>query len=210
MPRKPHPSSVLKNLPDEDQEALFEFLRGKSLADGVKWLFSNNGVRTNDSSLSEWRGWYETTQQVASWESDAQDFKALLVQSGTDDDLAAKIAEARFLAQATKQNDAQTFVKVMSVIERYKSRKASEKAHAENLAIKKTQTKQRDEQLKIQAADLDRKNKELQSRLDELQRQRQAAEDAMTKAKKEGGMTEDTVRIVRAALGMSTDDPAKP
>lgn len=209
MARKPPPSAVLKTLPDEVQAEIYDALQTQTIVQGVAWLAEEKGIKTNKSSLGDWRGWYETTQQISSWENDANDFKALLIRTGTDDELAAKIAEARFLAQATKQNDAETFVKVMGVIEKYKARKAGEKAHADNLGIKARQLKQRDRQLEIQKADLDRRNKELQIRLDELERQRKAAEEAITKANKDGGMTDETVKIIRRAMGMSDEEPAK-
>jgi len=181
MARKIHPSAVIKNLPDEDQAALYDFLssktivegkpRGKTLAEGVAWLFSNNGLRISDSSLSDWRGWYEMSLEVGSWENDAKEFKAMLVNTGTDDDLAAKIAEARFLCQAAKKNDAETYVKVMGVIERYKSRKAAEKQHGDKMAVKTKELAQRDRALQQAEKKLsiaEGKLKAVAEKLDEL------------------------------------------
>lgn len=198
--RKPHPSSVLKNLPDEDQEALFEFLKsGKTLAEGVKWVFSNNGVRTNDSSLSDWRGWYELNRRIHSWNADAEGVKTALMQSGNvDADLVGKIGEAVFLVRAAQEGDIKAFVQVASIVQRHTEQKAKAQEHADKMQIQA-------KRLELSTADLERKNRELEARLDEMNRQRKAAEDAITKAKTEGGMTEETVRAVREALGMKPD-----
>ena len=198
MARKPHPSSVLKTLPDDDQAALFEFLRDKTLAEGVKWLFSNNGLRTNDSSLSDWRGWYQMQRTIQGWSADVEDLKQQLADIGTDADLIPKIGEAVFLSKAAKSGDVKTFATVAAITQRHVELRSRQGEHSDKMKIA-------DKRLKIQAADLDRKNKELQSRLDELERQRKAAEDAITRANKDGGMTDETVKVIRQALGMKVD-----
>jgi hypothetical protein len=198
MARKPHPSSVLKTLPDDDQAALFEFLRDKTLAEGVKWLFSNNGLRTNDSSLSDWRGWYQMQRTIQGWSADVEDLKQQLADIGTDADLIPKIGEAVFLSKAAKSGDVKTFATVAAITQRHVELRSRQGEHSDKMKIA-------DKRLKIQAADLDRKNKELQSRLDELERQRRAAEDAITRANKDGGMTDETVKVIRQALGMKVD-----
>jgi hypothetical protein len=198
MARKPHPSSVLKTLPDDDQAALFEFLRDKTLAEGVKWLFSNNGLRTNDSSLSDWRGWYQMQRSIQGWSADVEDLKQQLADIGTDADLIPKIGEAVFLSKAAKSGDVKTFATVAAITQRHVELRSRQGEHSDKMKIA-------DKRLKIQAADLDRKNKELQSRLDELERQRRAAEDAITRANKDGGMTDETVKVIRQALGMKVD-----
>jgi hypothetical protein len=199
MARKPHPSSVLKTLPDEDQAALFEFLRDKTLAEGVQWLFSNNGLRTNDSSLSDWRGWYAMNRTIDGYLSDVDELKIKLADIGTDPDLIPKIGEAVFLGKAAKTGDAKMFATVAAITQRHTELKSRQGEHADKMKIA-------DKRLKLQAANLDRQNKELQSRLDELDRQRKAAEAAMTKANKDGGMTDETVKVIRQALGMKTDE----
>jgi hypothetical protein len=199
MARKPHPSSVLKTLPDEDQAALFEFLRDKTLAEGVQWLFSNNGLRTNDSSLSDWRGWYAMNRTIDGYLSDVDELKIKLADIGTDPDLIPKIGEAVFLGKAAKTGDAKMFATVAAITQRHTELKSRQGEHADKMKIA-------DKRLKLQAANLDRQNKELQSRLDELDRQRKAAEAAITKANKDGGMTDETVKVIRQALGMKTDE----
>lgn len=199
MARKPHPSSVLKTLPDEDQAALFEFLRDKTLAEGVQWLFSNNGLRTNDSSLSDWRGWYAMNRTIDGYLSDVDELKLKLADIGTDPDLIPKIGEAVFLGKAAKTGDAKMFATVAAITQRHTELKSRQGEHADKMKVA-------EKRLKLQAANLDRQNRELQSRLDELERQRKAAEAAITKANKDGGMTDETVKVIRQALGMKTDD----
>lgn len=198
MARKPHPSSRIKTMSDADQEALFDFLRTHTLAEGVDWLFSNNGIRSNDSSLSDWRGWYEMNSTISGWSSDVEDLKRQLADIGTDPDLIPKIGEAVFLSKAAKTGDVKTFATVAAITQRHTELKSRQGEHSDKMSIA-------DKRLKLQAADLARKNKELQSRLDELERQRKAAEDAITRTNKDGGMTDETVKVIRQALGMKVD-----
>lgn len=178
--RKPHPSAVLKNLPDEDQAALFEFLRstgpdgkGKSLADGVKWLFSNNGVRTNDSSLSDWRGWYAMRLQIAGWNDDVEELKKLLsTDQKIDPNLIPKIGEAVFISRAAKEGDAKAFAAVASVIQRHKELESQQQAHADKMQIaeKKLDLANREmerklEELRMKVAEFERKENETRADL---------------------------------------------
>lgn len=198
MPRKPHPSSVLKTLPDEAQAALFDYLRDKTLAEGVEHL-RTQGIHTNDSSLSDWRGWYQMTRTIGGWSAEVEDLKQQLADIGTDPDLIPKIGEAVFLSKAAKTGDVKTFATIAAITQRHTELQSRQGEHADKMKVA-------EKRLKIQAAELDRKNKELQMRLDELERQRKAAEEAITKANKDGGMTDETVKVIRQALGMKTDD----
>lgn len=144
MARKPHPSSALKVLPDDDQAALYEFLRTHTLAEGVAWLFSNNGVRTNDSSLSEWRQWYKMSQDIAAWDNDIASLQDQLAGMGTDPDLIPKIGEAVFISRAAKSGDAKTFATVASVIQRHRELKASQQQHEDKMQVKGKELEQRD------------------------------------------------------------------
>lgn len=165
----------------------------------MTWLFSNNGVRTNDSSLSDWRGWYQMQRTIAGWSSDVEALKQQLADIGTDPDLIPKIGEAVFLSKAAKTGDVKTFATIAAITQRHTELQSRQGEHADKMKVA-------EKRLKIQAAELDRKNKELQMRLDELERQRKAAEEAITKANKDGGMTDETVKVIRQALGMKTDE----
>ncbi len=63
IPRKISPNAVLKNLSDEKQAAIIEYMDGKTgkkghtLAETVAWL-QRSGIQTTITSLSRFRVWY--------------------------------------------------------------------------------------------------------------------------------------------------------
>lgn len=200
MARKPHPSSVLKNLPDEDQAALYEYLRdGHSLKEGVDWLFINNDVRTNDSSLSDWHKWYKLKLRLEGYSTTAKEIQQALGEDATfDQSLPSKLALSYFMTKSAEEGDAKTFGAMASIIQRDWALKAQQQAHKDTMTIQ-------EKRLALQAADLDRKNQELQLKLDAVDREKQAALDAMNKAVGDGGMTEETRDLIRDTLGMKLD-----
>jgi hypothetical protein len=205
MTRKPHPSSVLKTLSDEDQSALFEFLRAHTLAEGVQWLFSNNGVRTNDTSLSEWRSWYQMRQQIAGWNSEVEELKSLLsTDKAIDANLIPKIAEAVFISRAAREGDAKTFAAVASVIQRQKELENQQAAHADRMKLEGRKLRRKDRQLDQMQTKLEQAERKLQAQEARIR----AAEAAMVKATGDGGMTEETLKLVRKALGMTDPEDA--
>lgn len=147
MARKPHPSSVLKTLPDEDQEALFDFLRDKTLEEGVKWLFSNNGVRTNKSSLSDWHGWYSMNQEIGAWQDDVAELQKKLEALGTDAELIPKIGEAVFISRAAKTGDAKMYATVASVIQRHRELKSQQEQHGDRMQLEDKKLARKDRAL---------------------------------------------------------------
>jgi hypothetical protein len=143
--RKPPPSAVIKTLPDEDQEALFEFLRNHTLAEGVTWLFSNNGVRTNDSSLSEWRGWYAMNQEIDGWNADVKELERRLgTETTISPNLIPKIGEAVFISKAAKSGDAKTFALVAGIIQRHKELESNQQVHADKMDLEGRKLKRKD------------------------------------------------------------------
>lgn len=195
--RKPHPSSVLKNLPDEDQAALFEFLgsagpdgKGKSLADGVKWLFSNNGVRTNDSSLSEWRGWYAMSQEIGAWNADVEELKELLsTDTAIDPNLIPKIGEAVFISRAAKNGDAKTFAAVAGIIQRHKELESNQAVHADKMQLEDKKLKRKDRGLDQSEKKLAQAERKIQA-LEEQATQAKLAAQRAKEVLKTGGMDE--------------------
>lgn len=203
MNRKPHPSSVLKTLPDADQEALYDYLRNHTLAEGVQWIFSNNGVRTNDSSLSAWRSWYAMREQIAGWNSEVEELKTLLsTDKAIDQNLIPKIAEAVFISRAAREGDAKTFAAVASVIQRQKELETQQAAHADRMKLEDRKLRRKDRALDQMQTKLDQAERKLQAQEARIR----AAEAAMVKATSDGGMTEETLKLVRTALGMTTED----
>ena len=198
MSRKPPPSAVLKILDDDLQAEIFNAMQTLTLEQGVEWLAAEKGIKTNKSSLGDWRGWYQMNATIDGYLSDVDELKLKLADIGTDPDLIPKIGEAVFLGKAAKTGDAKMFATVAAITQRHTELRSRQGEHADKMGIA-------EKRIKIQAADLARKNKELQSRLDELERQRKAAEDAITRTNKDGGMTDETVKVIRQALGMKVD-----
>lgn len=192
MARKPHPSSVLKTLPDEDQEALFAFLRDKTLADGVAWLFANNGLRTNDSSLSEWRGWYEMTRTIGGWNDEVEELKEMLsTQTNIDPNLIPKIGEAVFINKAAKTGDAKTFVAVASIIQRDAELKSNQQQHGDKMAVKQKELAQRDQAIKQKDKVIDMQKRKIEALEEQANATKKIAENAKA-ALTSGGMDEET------------------
>lgn len=157
MPRKPLPSSVLKNLPPEKQEALFDYLAaGKSLAEGVAWLQSEHGVKTNDSSLSDWRAWFAMIRDVDSWNAEAEDFARRLRERGDmPEDLIERAAESVFLSRSMKEGNAKAFVAVANVIHRDREGRFQEWKGREEIDLKRQGHVLKTEDLKIKARRLE-------------------------------------------------------
>ena len=61
--RKPRATCVLKSLPSNRQDALYEYMdgigdeKGHTYKQCVKWLKAD-GIETNNTQLCNWRGWY--------------------------------------------------------------------------------------------------------------------------------------------------------
>jgi hypothetical protein len=214
MLRKPHPASVLKNLPDEDQAALFEFLRGKSLADGVAWLFGNNGIRTNDSSLGDWRGWYELRQRIYGYNADAEELKRLL---GTDTDidpnLVPKLNEALFLSRAAELGDAKTFAVMAGIMQRDAEMKNQQKAHADKMRLETDKLTRKDrtlDQAERKIVQQERKIAALEKQADAAKRMAERTKEALNS----GGMDDATraslvAEIDHLLLGKPKPNPKK-
>lgn len=193
MNRKPHPSSRLKTLSDEDQEALFDYLKDKTLKEGVDWVFSNNGVRTNDSSLSEWRGWYEMRQSINAWNADVEELKALLGTDTTiDPNLIPKLGEAVFISRAAKAGDAKTFATVAGIVQRHKELESNQKVHADKMTLETRKLKRKDRALDQAQKKLDQAERKIAA----LEEQANAAKLAAARAKEtlKGGQMDDATR----------------
>ena len=149
--RKPMPSSVLKNLPPEKQEALFDYLAaGKSLAEGVEWLQSEHGVKTNDSSLSDWRAWFAMIRDIDSWNAEAEDFARRLSERGDmPKDLIERAAESVFLSRSMKEGNAKAFVAVANVIHRDREGRFQEWKGREEIDLKQNSLKQGERKIAV-------------------------------------------------------------
>lgn len=192
MPRKPHPSSVLKTLPDEDQAAIFDFMKAdkkRTLKDGVAFIFSENGVRTSDTSLSDFLGWYEMNHTIDGFLSDVDELKEKLASVGTDPDLIPKIGEAVFLGKAAKTGDVKMFATVAAVVQRHTELKASQAQHGDKMAIKQKEIEQRDTTIRQKDKQIDMQKRKIEALEAQAAATKKVAENAK-EALKSGGMDE--------------------
>jgi hypothetical protein len=150
LTRKPSPRSVLKNLPQEAQDQLGEFLsgtiteaddkgkprtRGRTLAEGVDFAADTLKIKTNDSSLSDWFPWWKMARRMNSLADTADELEREMKTFDLDPDLAAKIAQRYFLSGAAEDGDAKTFALMSGLIQRHLERKSSEAAHVDKIKI---------------------------------------------------------------------------
>ncbi|MDB6005155.1 MAG: hypothetical protein JWR15_2142, partial [Prosthecobacter sp.] len=108
-------------------------------------IISNNGVRTNDTSLGDWRGWYEMRQEISGWNADVEELKQLLrTDAAIDPNLIPKIGEAVFISRAAKAGDAKTFAAVASIIQRHKELESSQAVHHDKMQLEDKKLKRKD------------------------------------------------------------------
>ncbi len=172
--RKPLPSAVLKNAAPDIQEALFDLLsKGATLADGVAWLKTAHKIKTSDSSLSDWRGWYELKRDVRSWNAEAGEIMdELRARGDLPEDLIERAGETVFLSRAMREKNAKAFVAVASVIQRDRESRFEQWKGREEVAIKKQSRKQDAQKIALQ-----------ERRIEALERKAAALELATARAK---------------------------
>lgn len=163
------PLSFAAKLTHEQREELYALLQTKTLAEGVEWC-DKLGVKTSDSSLSEWLPRYRMIRKVEGYDQAADELGERLAKRGIDPLLAPKIAQQVFLLQAAEAEDAETFETMTKIIQAHVQFEAGQKKHADEMEIKRTQTKQRDkalEQAQQKIAQQDRKIALLEAKLKE-------------------------------------------
>jgi hypothetical protein len=165
MARKPLPSAVLKHAPAAVQAALIEFLNGgATLAAGVAWLQKEHGIKSNDSSMSEWRDWYLVMHTIDTWSTEADEFAAKLRERGDmPDDLVARIAEAVFLSRATKDSNPKVFAQIAAIIQRDMEGRMEKWKVTQQLDLKR-------QQIALQREDLARKVKLMEAQITKAQK----------------------------------------
>lgn len=170
MARKPPPSAVLKTLPDELQAEIYDALQTQTLEQGVAWLAEEKSIKTNKSSLGDWRGWYEMNHTIDGYLSDVDELKLKLADIGTDPDLIPKIGEAVFLGKAAKTGDAKMFATVAAITQRHTELKSNQKQHADKMGLEEKKLKRKDralEQAQQKIAQAERKIALLEAKLKE-------------------------------------------
>lgn len=187
---KPSPLSFAARLTHEQREELYLLLQTKTLAEGVAWC-DEQGVKTSDSSLSEWLPKYRMIRRIEGFAGAADELAEKLAKRGVSPDLAPKLAQSVFLLQAAEAEDAETFATMTTIIQRHNELEAKKQQHADTIEIKRTQTKQRDRAL----AQVQRKLDHAERRVAALEEQAAATKKAAENAKaalKSGGMDEAT------------------
>lgn len=181
MSRKHSPRAVLKKLDDDIQARLYDYLKAASLADGVKYCREELKVATNDTSLSEWRSWFEMMQRINRYSAGADDLKAELSARNVDPDLVAKLGEQYFMSKAAEDGDVKAYAAVASIVQRHNELKAQQQAHADKMAVAEKQINVRRESVRL-----------LQRRVDAAERKVAALEQknalALEKASKAKGL----------------------
>lgn len=155
--KKIRPEAVLKNLPPERQEALYDLIitPGQTLK-SVREHLADDGIKVSQQTISEFRSWYSQRLQFMQWENRALTMMDLLRKTAPDLP-EAKVSEygaSVFNLQAIEQNDPKTFLKIQT---------ARHKAEMDKLKFqqKERQIAQRQETLELDKKRFQRETAEL-------------------------------------------------
>jgi hypothetical protein len=174
----PRADAKLKNLPDEAQEALWEYLhpadpeeRRRTLAEAQSEVPLRHGFTVSLGSLSEWRSWYALRRRMnAARERADQTRIELLKDASLRPDEIEKVAQAVFTAETLEAGNVKGYVALAQL--RLKARQLDHDAR--KLAL-------------LEAAAAEAKEKLL----------------ALTAtAKTKGGLTPETLAEIEAAAGL--------
>ena len=174
----PRADAKLKNLPDEAQEALWEYLhpadpeeRRRTLAEAQSEVPLRHGFTVSLGSLSEWRSWYALRRRMnAARERADQTRIELLKDASLRPDEIEKVAQAVFTAETLEAGNVKGYVALAQL--RLKARQLDHDAR--KLAL-------------LEAAAAQAKEKLL----------------ALTAtAKTKGGLTPETLAEIEAAAGL--------
>lgn len=116
--KQPRADAKLKNLPEDAQEALWEYLhpsdpeeRRRTLAEAQSEVPLRHGFTVSLASLSEWRSWWALRRRMNAARERAEQTKIELLKDASlrPDDI-EKVAQAIFTAESLEQGNAKTFV----------------------------------------------------------------------------------------------------
>lgn len=217
LTRKPSPRSVLKNLPQEAQDKLGEFLsgtitekddngklrtRGRTLAEGVDFAAEALKIKTNDSSLSDWFPWWKMDRRFNSLADTADELEREMKTFNLDPDLAAKIAQRYFLSGAAEDGDAKTFAMMASLVQRHLERKGSEAAHVDKMKVAEKTIAAREKSVLVAL----RRAEAAEARVKALEEKNRLAQEAAKQAKSALKGNEPLSDEARAALIATMDE----
>jgi len=116
--KQPRADAKLKNLPDEDQEALWEYLhpsdpeeRRRTLNEAQSEVPLRHGFTVSLASLSEWRSWWGLRRRInAARERAEQTRLELLKDASLRPEDIERAAQAIFTAESLEQGNAKAYV----------------------------------------------------------------------------------------------------
>lgn len=174
----PRADAKLKNLPDADQEALWEYLhpsdpeeRRRTLGEAQSEVPLRHGFTVSLASLSEWRSWWALRRRMnAARERAEQTRLELLKDASLRPDEIEKVAQAVFTAETLEAGNVKGYVALANL--RLKGRQLDHDAR--KLAL-------------LEAAAAEAKERLLA---------------ATATAKSKGGLTPETLAEIEAAAGL--------
>lgn len=109
--KKPRADSVLKTLPPERQSAIAAYAREHTLQQTVAWLAAD-GLKTSDSSLSDFLSWFALQQQLKRNESTVETLVANMVATrpGWTPEQIHAAGQSFFTALAMEQQNVDAWV----------------------------------------------------------------------------------------------------
>jgi hypothetical protein len=107
---KPYKNSLLKSLPDERQDELFEYYKKHTQQQTLDWL-AGNGVKTSKTTLYAWRSWYLARKN---WEQHESEVLQLMMfykhrHPSLTKEAVAEMGEFLFNTWALRQKDVKTW-----------------------------------------------------------------------------------------------------
>ena len=154
MAKKPRSDSKLKNLPQEEQEALWELRTTPQVPldveepEGAMRPFTQrelqveiplrHGFTVSAGSLSEWESWFQLKQDFAHSVRRAEEAKLQYLAANPDATPEALMAVGQmiFTNKSMQEGDVAAFVKLSTLMERRKAREFDEKKFQSSLKSK--------------------------------------------------------------------------
>ena len=137
--KKPRSDSVLKNLPEERQMAIFDYSHDHSEAETVAWLRAD-GVRTSTGSLSVFLSWFRLRLDLRKNEATINEVLAEMAAEdpGLSEDQLFKTGQRFFSALAIRTGEAGDWTSAQSAM-----------ADRERLALEHRKAEQRDREIEL-------------------------------------------------------------
>lgn len=153
--KKVRPEAVLKNLPAERQEQVYEKLGEKTLREVRAWL-AEDGLKVSLQTISEFRSWYASRLQAQLREQRVLNYMEVLRKQSPElsEEKLAQYGASVFNLQAIEEQDPKLFLAIQT---------AQHKAQMDRLKLeqRERQIQQRQEGLELEKARFQRETAEL-------------------------------------------------